>query len=166
MFRGEQMAYYDNIHEIETNLDGSELRIGIIMSRFNIDIGEGLLSACTAELKNLGVQETHMLLSTVPGALEIPIALQKMALSDQFDALIALGAVVRGDTYHFEVVSNESTSGVTAVQLDMGIPIANGILTTETSDQAIERMSQKGTDVARTAVEMANLLLRLDDSPE
>ena len=166
VFTGEKMAYYDNIHEIETNLDGSELRIGIIMSRFNIDIGEGLLSACTAELKNLGVQETHMLLSTVPGALEIPIALQKMALSDEFDALIALGAVVRGDTYHFEVVSNESTSGVTAVQLDMGIPIANGILTTETSDQAIERMSQKGTDVARTAVEMANLLLRLDDSPE
>ena len=160
------MAYYDNIHEIETNLDGSELRIGIIMSRFNIDIGEGLLSACTAELKNLGVQDTHILLSTVPGALEIPIALQKMALSDEFDALIALGAVVRGDTYHFEVVSNESTSGVTAVQLDMGIPIANGILTTETSDQAIERMSQKGTDVARTAVERANLLLRLDDPPE
>ena len=94
------------------------------------------------------------------------IALQKMALSDQFDALIALGAVVRGDTYHFEVVSNESTSGVTAVQLDMGIPIANGILTTETEDQAIARMSQKGTDVARTAVEMANLLLRLDESPE
>lgn len=160
------MAYYDNIHEIETNLDGSELRIGIIMSRFNIDIGEGLLSACTAELKNLGVKDTHILLSTVPGALEIPIALQKMALSDEFDALIALGGVVRGDTYHFEVVSNESTSGVTAVQLDMGIPIANGILTTETSDQAIERMSQKGSDVARTAVEMANLLLRLDDSPE
>lgn len=160
------MAYYDNIHEIDTNLDGSELRIGIIMSRFNIDIGEGLLSACTEELKNLGVLEAHILLSTVPGALEIPIALQKMALSDQFDALIALGAVVRGDTYHFEVVSNESTSGVTAVQLDMGIPIANGILTTETEDQAIARMSQKGADVARTAVEMANLLLRLDDTPE
>ncbi len=160
------MAYYDNIHEIETNLDGSELRIGIIMSRFNIDIGEGLLGACTEELKNLGVQEAHILLSTVPGALEIPIALQKMALSDQFDALIALGAVVRGDTYHFEVVSNESTSGITAVQLDMGIPIANGILTTETEDQAIARMSQKGTDVARAAVEMANLLLKLDDSPE
>ena len=160
------MAYYDNIHEIETNLDGSELHIGIIMSRFNIDIGEGLLGACTEELKNLGVKEAHILLSTVPGALEIPIALQKMALSDQFDALIALGAVVRGDTYHFEVVSNESTSGVTAVQLDMGIPIANGILTTETEDQAIARMSQKGTDVARTAVEMANLLLRLDESPE
>lgn len=160
------MAYYDNIHEIETNLDGSELHIGIIMSRFNIDIGKGLLGACTEELKNLGVQEAHILLSTVPGALEIPIALQKMALSDQFDALIALGAVVRGDTYHFEVVSNESTSGLTAVQLDMGIPIANGILTTETEDQAIARMSQKGIDVARTAVEMANLLLRLDESPE
>ncbi len=160
------MAYYDNIHEIETNLDGSELHIGIIMSRFNIDIGEGLLGACTEELKNLGVLEAHILLSTVPGALEIPIALQKMALSDQFDALIALGAVVRGDTYHFEVVSNESTSGLTAVQLDLGIPIANGILTTETADQAIARMSQKGTDVARTAVEMANLLLRLDDTPE
>lgn len=159
------MAYYDNILEIEANLDGSELRIGIVMSRFNIDIGEGLLGACTAELKNLGVLESNILLSTVPGALEIPIALQRMALSDQFDALIALGAVVRGDTYHFEVVSNESTSGVTAVQLDMGIPIANGILTTETDDQATSRMSQKGIDVARTAVEMANLLLKLDESP-
>lgn len=157
------MAYYENSLEIEANLDGSELRIGIVMSRFNIDVGEGLLGACTAELRKYGVKESNILLATVPGALEIPLTLQKLALSDHFDALIALGAVIRGDTYHFEVVSNESTSGITAVQLDMGIPIANGILTTETEDQAIARMSQKGADAARVAIEMANLLMKLDD---
>jgi 6,7-dimethyl-8-ribityllumazine synthase len=100
---------------------------------------------------------------TVPGALEIPLALQKMALTDQFDALVALGAVVRGDTYHFEVVSKESAGGVTAVQLDTGIPVANGILTTDTNDQALERMSQKGTEAARTAIEMVHLLRKLDE---
>ncbi len=157
------MAYFDNILEIEASLDGSELHIGIVMSRFNVDVGEGLLSACTDELKKCGTQDSNILLVTVPGALEIPLALQKMALSDQFDVLIALGAVVRGDTYHFEVVSNESTGGLTSVQLDTGIPIANGILTTETDDQAISRMHKKGTEVAQAAVEMANLLSKLDD---
>lgn len=157
------MAYYDNILEVETNLDGSELCVGIVMSRFNVDVGEGLLSACTAELKKNAVQEINMLLVTVPGALEIPLTLQKMALSDRYDVLIALGAVVRGDTYHFEVVSNESTGGLTTVQLETGIPIINGILTTETNDQAIARMFQKGTEAAQAAIEMANLLFKLDE---
>ena len=160
------MAYYDNIIEIEPNLDGTELRLGIVMSRFNVDVAEGLLGACTAELSKYGVQESNLLLVTVPGALEIPIALQKMALSDQFDAMIALGSVIRGETYHFEVVSNESTSGLTNVALDLGIPIANGILTTETEDQAIARMSRKGADVARVAIEMANLLTILDEQEQ
>jgi 6,7-dimethyl-8-ribityllumazine synthase len=157
------VTYYDNILEVETNLDGSELCVGIVMSRFNVDVGEGLLSACTAELKKNAVQEINMLLVTVPGALEIPLTLQKMALSDRYDVLIALGAVVRGDTYHFEVVSNESTGGLTTVQLETGIPIINGILTTETNDQAIERMFQKGTEAAQAAIEMANLLFKLDE---
>lgn len=157
------MAYYDNIPEIETSLNGAELRVGIVMSRFNIEVTEGLLGACTAELARQGVQESNMLLATVAGALEIPLALQKMALSDQFDALIALGAVIRGDTYHFEVVSNESAKGLISVQLDTGIPVANGILTTDNDDQALARMTQKGIDAARAAIEMANLLAKLDE---
>lgn len=157
------MARYDNILEIETELSGTGLRIGIVMSRFNIDVSEGLLGACTAELTKCGVQESAMLLVTVPGALEIPLVLQKMALTDQFDALIALGAVIHGDTYHFEVVANESASGVAAVQLDTGIPVANGILTTQTDDEALARMAHKGAEAARVAIEMANLLRQLDE---
>ena len=157
------MARYDNILEIETELNGTGLRIGIVMSRFNIDVSEGLLGACTAELTKCGVQESAMLLVTVPGALEIPLVLQKMALTDQFDVLVALGAVIRGDTYHFEVVANESASGVAAVQLDTGIPIANGILTTETDDEALARMGHKGVEAAQVAIEMANLLRQLDE---
>lgn len=155
------MGYYDNIPEIETNLDGSELRIGIVMSRFNIEIGEGLLGACAAELVQLGVQEVNIQLVTVPGALEAPVTLQKMALSDQFDALIALGAVIRGETYHFEVVANQSAGGLMKAQIETGIPIINAILTTDTEDQASSRMSQKGKDAARAAIEMANLFDKL-----
>ena len=158
------MAYYDNILEFEPDFNGDNLRIGIVMSRFNIDIGEGLLAACTAELKKHGVQDSNVLLVTVPGALEIPSVLLKMAYSNQFDALIALGAVVRGDTYHFDVVSNESARGIVQVQLETEIPIANGVLTTDTEDQAIERMSQKGIDAAQAAVEMGNLLIKLEEN--
>ncbi|AKH37811.1 MULTISPECIES: 6,7-dimethyl-8-ribityllumazine synthase [Nitrosomonas] len=157
------MAYYDNILEVETTLTGTELRIGIIMSRFNIEIAEGLLGACITELTKQGVQESNILLATVPGALEIPLALQKMALSDQFDALIALGAVIRGDTYHFEIVANESARGLITVQLDTDIPVANGILTTDNDDQALARMTQKGIEAARAAIEMANLLAKFDE---
>jgi 6,7-dimethyl-8-ribityllumazine synthase len=160
------MAYYDNILEIDTNLDGTGLRIGIVMSRFNLDVGEGLLGACTGELAKLGAEESDMLLVTVPGALEIPAALQRMAVTEQFDALVALGAVIRGDTYHFEIVANESARGVATVGLDYDTPIANGILTVDSEDQAIARMTQKGVDAARAAVEMANLLSRLDDIDE
>ncbi len=156
-------ARYDNIKEIEQNLDGKGLRIAIVMSRFNIDIGEGLLSACTAELVKRGVDENDMILVTVPGALEIPLALQKLANSGGYDALVALGAVVKGDTYHFEIVCNEASSGINAVQLDFGIPIANAILTTYTDDQAIQRMSTKGMEAAQVAIEMANLLKTIDE---
>lgn len=151
------MPRYDNICEHEINLDGKGIRVGIVMSRFNIDICEGLLSACTAELTKLGVKESDMCIATVPGALEIPLALQKLAATGKYDALIALGAVVRGDTYHFEVVSNEMASGIMQVTLDTGLPIANAVLTTDTDDQALLRMSQKGAEAAMVAVEMVNL---------
>lgn len=157
------MAYHHNILELENNLSGTELRIGIVMSRFNSEIGESLLDACIAELKNCDVQESNILLATVPGALEIPLIMQKMAFSDQFDALIALGAVIRGETYHFEVVSNESARGLTSVQLDTEIPIANGILTANTTEQAAARTKQKGLEAARTALEMANLHIKFDE---
>jgi len=155
------MARYDNIFEYEKDLDGKGLRVGIVMSRFNIDVCEGLLGACTATLLKQGVAEKDIVLATVPGALEIPLVLQKMAKSGKFDALIGLGAVIRGDTYHFELVSNEAGSGVTRVALDAGIPIANGVLTTDTDEQALERMSVKGSEAALVAIELAKLLKRL-----
>jgi 6,7-dimethyl-8-ribityllumazine synthase len=144
--------------ELETNLDGKGLRIGIVLSRFNQDIGDGLLSACQAELIKLGVAPDAITLATVPGALETPLVLRQMAISEKFDALIALGAIIRGETYHFEVVSNESARGISEVQLDTGIPIANAVLTTEDDEQAIVRMAVKGAEAAAVAIEMANLL--------
>ena len=152
------LARYENIHEHDASLVGDGLQVGIVMSRFNQDIGEGLLSACTTELKRLGVAENSITLASVPGALEIPLALQTMAGSGRFDALIALGAVVRGETYHFEVVANDSCRALMEVQLRSGVPIANGILTCEDDDQALVRMQQKGSDCAQVVVEMANLL--------
>jgi len=147
----------------ESNMTGEGLRIGIVQARFNATVGQGLLSACLSELKTLGVADEDILHITVPGALEVPLALQKMAETQQFDALIALGAVIRGETYHFELVSNESGAGITRVGLDYGMPIANAVLTTENDEQAEVRMIEKGTDAARVAVEMANLLLALEE---
>lgn len=147
----------------ESNLAGEGLRIGIVQARFNADIGHGLLSSCLAELKRLGVADEDILHITVPGALEVPLALQKMAETQQFDSLIALGAVIRGETYHFELVSNESGAGITRIGLDYGMPIANAILTTENDEQAEARMAEKGADAARVAVEMANLLFALEE---
>ena len=155
------MARFERIAEIEPDLNGAGLRIGIAMARFNRSVGEGLLSACTASLAKHGVREGDVLIVSVPGALELPLALQSLAQSGGFDALIALGAVVRGETYHFEIVSNESAAGITNVQLDTGIPIANGVLTCDTDEQAEARMQQKGADCAEAAIEMANLLKRI-----
>lgn len=152
------MPRHDDIAEFEPRLDGSGLRVGVVMARFNLDICEGLLSACTAELRRLGVAPADICIATVPGALEIPLVLQTMGRSGRYDALVALGAVIRGETYHFELVSNEMGAGVTRVTLDTGIPVANGVLTTEDEDQAVARMQEKGSDCARAAVEMANLL--------
>ena len=141
---------------------GAGLRVGVVVARFNRKIGDGLLASCSVALKRLGVSGSDVSTVSVPGALEAPLALQKMANTGKFDALIALGAVIRGETYHFEIVANESASGIMTVQLDTGIPVANGILTTENEAQAIARMSEKGADCAAAAVEMANLLRDLD----
>ena len=157
------MPRFDNIDEIEPDHGGAGLKIGIVMSRFNVDVGEGLLSSCTATLLKQGVAAGDVRIVSVPGALEAPLVLQKMAQSGQYDALIALGAVIRGETYHFEIVSNESSSGISSVQLETGVPIANGILTTENDDQALARMMEKGADCAIAAIEMANLLKKLDE---
>ncbi|MDQ9169746.1 6,7-dimethyl-8-ribityllumazine synthase [Oxalobacteraceae bacterium R-40] len=150
----------------DANLNGQGVRIGIVQARFNEDVCHGLLSACLAELKHLGVEDEDVLHVTVPGALEIPLALQKMAQTQQFDALVAIGAVIRGETYHFELVSNESGAGITRVGLDFDIPIANAVLTTDTDEQAEARMVEKGTDAARVAVEMANLAIALRELAE
>jgi 6,7-dimethyl-8-ribityllumazine synthase len=156
------MARYDDILEVEAGLDGAGLRIGIVMSRFNIDVCEGLLASCSAELRKHGVRPEDMLLVTVPGALEIGLAAKKLAASRRFDAICALGAVIRGETYHFEVVADQSAAALARVQLDSGVPVANGVLTTDDEFQAEARMSHKGADAARAAIEMANLLRRLD----
>jgi 6,7-dimethyl-8-ribityllumazine synthase len=134
-----------------------------VVSRFNPEVGEALLAACTAALMKHGVLAQDIRVITVPGALEVPLALQKMANTGKYDALIALGAVIRGETYHFEVVANESAGGITTVGLDTGVPVANGILTTNNYDQAAVRVSQKGADCAAAAIEMANLLKKLDE---
>jgi 6,7-dimethyl-8-ribityllumazine synthase len=154
------------IGSYESNFDGEGLRIGIVQSRFNEDVSHGLLASCLAELKHLGVQDEDILHVSVPGALEIPLALQNMAETDQFDALVAIGAVIRGETYHFELVANESGAGITRVGLDSGIPIANAVLTTETDEQAEARMAVKGAEAARAAVEMANLAIALEELAE
>ncbi len=132
-----------------------------MLSRFNSNIGEELLKACTTELVNLGVQAEDITVATVPGALESPLILQHMAQSKRFDALVALGAIVRGETYHFEVVSNESARGVSDVQLNTGVPVANAILTTESNKQAMSRVAIKGKEAAQVAIEIANLVQEL-----
>ena len=149
------------LKEFPIDLNGTGMRIGIVLSRFNKEVGDGLLSACLAELEKLGVATDAITLATVPGALESPGVLHQMADSQKFDALIALGAIIRGETYHFEIVANESARGISEVQLNTGVPVANAILTTEDDEQAIARMSIKGAEAAAVAIEMANLLKKL-----
>lgn len=148
-----------SIKEYDPTLNGAGLRVGIVTSRFNKAICDGLLSACEIELKRLAVGEVTVV--NIPGALEHPLVLQKMAQSGRYDALIAIGAVVRGETYHFEIVANESARGILDVQLETGVPIANAILTTDTEHQATARMSEKGSEAARVAIEMVRLLQAL-----
>ena len=143
---------------LQAKLDGRHLRIGIVQARFNAALTDTLARGCVDELGALGVTEENIRHVTVPGALEIPLALFALADSDDFDALIALGCIVRGETYHFELVANESGAGVSRVSMDHEIPIANAILTVETEAQAWARAEDKGRDAARVAVEMANLM--------
>lgn len=138
--------------------DGAGLRIGIVQSRFNESVVTRMTEACRAELVRIGVAAADIDLATVPGALEIPLALQSMALTGHYHALVALGAVIRGETYHFEVVSNESARGIMDVALETGVPVANAILTTNDDAQAEARIGEKAAEAARVAVEMARLL--------
>jgi len=151
------MASHDTLHELEPNLDGTQLHIGIVMSQCNSTVCENLLGACIATLGKHGVRQENITLTTVPGALEIPLMLQALAKTGDHDALIALGAVVRGEkSYRFEVVCNECAAGITRVQLDTGVPIANGVLMTETDQQY--GLTPYGAKAALTAVTMANLM--------
>ena len=143
------------------DLDGSGLRIGIVQSRFNSQIGEGLLNACLAQLKKSQVADVDIEVYTVPGALESPLMLHEMALTGAFDGMIALGCIIRGETYHFEVVSNESARCISDIQINTGIPIANAILTTENEQQAIDRMTIKGGEAAQVVLEMILALKQL-----
>ncbi len=147
---------------LPTDMNGEGLHIGIVRARFNEEIGLIELDTCLQELADLGVDERDIMVVTVPGALELGVTLARMAETFEFDALIALGAVIRGETYHFEVVSNESASAISRVSLETGIPVANGVLTTDTDEQAEERAADKGRDCARCAVEMANLVAALE----
>ncbi len=147
-----------NLEPTDAKLDGRKLAIAIVQARFNEGVTNALAQACRAELAALGVQTRNIDHVMVPGALEVPLALQALAEKNSYDALIALGCIIRGETYHFELVANESGAGVTRVALDYQLPIANAILTVENMDQAIARQTDKGRDAARVAVEMANLL--------
>ncbi len=150
-----------DINVFEADLNGQDLRIAIVQARFNEEHGQALSEACIAELLSLGVAHSDIQLVTVPGALEIGFALSQLAKTHEFDAFIALGAVIRGETYHFELVANESASAITRISLDFGVPIANGVLTCDTDEQASQRANVKGRDCARVAIEMANLTLAI-----
>ncbi len=152
----------EGVNRLEAEPDGVGMLIGVVASRFNEPVVEALLEGCTNELLELGVRAEDITVVSVPGALEIPMALQKLAQTDRFDALVALGAVIRGETYHFEIVSDQSAAGIQRVQLDTGVPIANGVLTTNTDEQAEARL-EKGAEAARVAIEMANLLRAIED---
>jgi 6,7-dimethyl-8-ribityllumazine synthase len=145
-------------HGDSGELDGAGLRIGIVRARFNDSLTTKLLQSCLAELERLDVERSDVQIIAVPGALEVPLALKALAESGDFDALVALGCVIRGETYHFELVANESGAGVSRVALDHRVPIANAILTVDNESQAWARVDEKGRDAARVAVEMANLL--------
>ena len=147
-----------NIADVDQRMSGKKLRIGIVQARFNETITNTLASACRTELLALGVQDKNIDHVTVPGALEVPVALMAMAEKSHYDALVALGCIIRGETYHFELVANESGAGVSRVSLDYQLPIANAIITTENLEQALARQTDKGRDAARVAVEMANLM--------
>jgi 6,7-dimethyl-8-ribityllumazine synthase len=152
-----------SIRRISPDTRGAGRRVGIVVSRFNATVVDALLGGAVKALAEAGVAQKDILVVTVPGALETPLALQRLAQSDDFDALVALGAVIRGETYHFEIVAEQSAAGVAGVQLEFGVPIGNGILTTENEAQALARAATKGYEAAQAALELANLLVAIDD---
>jgi 6,7-dimethyl-8-ribityllumazine synthase len=154
------------IDAIAPDLDGATLRVGIVQARFNEWAGQALAAACLAQLRELGVDDDDITHVTVPGALEVPLALARLAQTDDFDALVAIGCVIRGETYHFEVVANESARGVARVALEYSVPVVNAILTTDDEQQARARIDEKGRDAAKVAVEMANLMWALGEDGE
>ena len=156
-----QHANQGDLTPDDARLNGQGLAIGIVQARFNADITDALATACKNELRAMGVDGAQIHHVTVPGALEVPVALQAMAAARRYDALVALGCILRGETYHFEQVANESGASVSRIALDHSIPIANAILTTENMEQATARQTDKGRDAARGAGEMARLLEQL-----
>ena len=151
------------VKRIAPRASGQQRRVGIVVSRFNAEVSDGLLESALRALKDAGVADDDITIASVPGALEAPVVLQRMAQSGDYDALVALGAVIRGETYHFEIVSNESARGVAEVALQFGLPVGNGILTCETDEQARARLL-KGYEAAQAALEIANLFDDLDES--
>jgi len=147
---------------IEPDHESAGRRVAIVQARFNPHIGKGLLAGALRALKDAHVGDDGIAIVTVPGALEAPLALQRLAQSGRYDALVALGAVIRGETYHFEIVANESAAGIAGVQLEFGIPIGNGVLTCDSDSQAEARMDAKGYEAAMAALELANLLDAID----
>jgi 6,7-dimethyl-8-ribityllumazine synthase len=152
-----------SIKRITGRPGGEGRRIAIVVSRFNGAIGDGLLAGALRALADAGVADDNIVIASVPGALETPLVLQRFAQSGDFNALVALGAVIRGETYHFEIVANESAAGISSVALEFGIPIGNGILTCETDAQALARMDQKGFEAAMAALELASLFDAIDE---
>ena len=153
-----------SVKRLAPDISANGRRVGVVLSRFNPAIGDALLAGALRGLADAGVAEHDITVVSVPGALESPLALQRLAQSGDYDALVALGAVIRGETYHFEIVANESAAGVSSVQLEFGIPIGNGILTTETEEQARVRADSKGFEAAQAALELANLLDAIDEA--
>ena len=151
------------IKRFPSNIRGTGRRVAIVLSRFNPAVGDGLLSGALRGLREAGVSESDISVATVPGALETALALQRFAQSGDYDALVALGAVIRGETYHFEIVANESAAALQSVQLEFGIPVGNGILTTDNDQQALVRAEVKGCEAAQAALELANLLDAIDE---
>ena len=151
------------IKRLQGDVSAVSRRVGIVLSRFNQPVGEGLLGGALRALREAGVDDALVTVVSVPGALETPLVLQRMAQTGDYDALVALGAVIRGETYHFEIVANESAAGVSSVALEFGIPIGNGILTCENDAQALARMDQKGYEAVQAALEIAVLFDVLDE---
>jgi 6,7-dimethyl-8-ribityllumazine synthase len=154
------------IRRLEGDLVARDLRFAIVASRFNEFVVDRLVDGAIDALVRHGASEKNLEIVRVPGAFEMPLAVRRLAQTRRYDAIVALGAVVRGQTSHFDIVAGENASGLSRVQLESGVPVGNGVLTTESMEQAIDRAGgkagNKGAEAALAALEMANLLKRID----